>query len=130
MATTKTLTPTNQVITIPDFTDKPDNRLQADSAGKLADAVNQLNNNMSILENATLLESSDDLDSLRNNRLYYCIADNNPAHTPANGHYIMQNYSYSRGGAQVAFCTYPTFKMLVRMRHWDTWGNWLTIVSN
>ena len=44
-ATTKTLTPTNQVISIPAFTDKPDNRLQADSTGKLADAVNALNSN-------------------------------------------------------------------------------------
>ena len=41
-ATTKTLTPTNQTISIPAFTDKPDNRLQADSTGKLADAVNAL----------------------------------------------------------------------------------------
>lgn len=41
-ATTKTLTPTNQTISIPAFTDKPDNRLQTDSTGKLADAVNAL----------------------------------------------------------------------------------------
>lgn len=41
-ATTKTLTPTNQVISIPAFTDKPDNRLQTDSTSKLADAVNAL----------------------------------------------------------------------------------------
>ena len=42
-ATTKTLTPTNQTISIPAFTDKPDNRLQTDSTSKLADAVNALN---------------------------------------------------------------------------------------
>ena len=41
-ATTKTLTPTNETISIPAFTDKPDNRLQTDSTGKLADAVNAL----------------------------------------------------------------------------------------
>ena len=44
-ATTKTLTPTNQTISIPAFTDKPDNRLQTDSTSKLADAVNALNSN-------------------------------------------------------------------------------------
>lgn len=41
-ATTKTLTPTNQVISIPAFTDKPDYRLPIDSTEKLADAVNAL----------------------------------------------------------------------------------------
>lgn len=45
-ATTKTLTPTNQTISIPAFTDKPDNRLQTDSTSKLADAVNALNSKM------------------------------------------------------------------------------------
>ena len=45
-ATTKTLTPTNETISIPAFTDKPDNRLQTDSTGKLADAVNALSEQM------------------------------------------------------------------------------------
>ena len=41
-ATQKTLTPTNEVISIPAFTDKPDYRLPIDSTGKLADAINEL----------------------------------------------------------------------------------------
>lgn len=41
-ATQKTLTPTNEVISIPAFTDKPDYRLPIDSTGKLADAINVL----------------------------------------------------------------------------------------
>lgn len=44
MATTKTLTPTNETITIDAFQDeKPDYRHVADAEGKLADAVNALN---------------------------------------------------------------------------------------
>lgn len=43
MATTKTLTPTNQAITIAAFTEKPDNRVNATNDDKLADAVNALN---------------------------------------------------------------------------------------
>lgn len=46
MATTKTLTPTNQTITIDAFQgEKPDHRHVADAEGKLADAVNALNSN-------------------------------------------------------------------------------------
>lgn len=43
MATTKTLTPTNQNITLAAFTEKPDNRINVANDEKLADAVNVLN---------------------------------------------------------------------------------------
>lgn len=46
MATTKTLTPTNQAITIAAFTEKPDNRVNATNDDKMADAINTLNSNM------------------------------------------------------------------------------------
>ena len=49
MATTKTLTPTNQAITLADFTEKPDNRTNVTNDDKLADAVNALNSNMATL---------------------------------------------------------------------------------
>ena len=45
MATTKTLTPTNQAITLAAFTEKPDNRTNVTNDDKLADAVNALNSN-------------------------------------------------------------------------------------
>ena len=43
MATNKTLTPTNVVIQIPDFTDRPDQRVTNNCIDKMADAVNALN---------------------------------------------------------------------------------------
>lgn len=47
MATTKTLTPTNQTITIAGFQgEKPDQRQVADTEGKLADAINALNSQL------------------------------------------------------------------------------------
>ena len=46
MATTKTLTPTNQAITLAAFTEKPDNRTNVTNDDKLADAVNALNSKM------------------------------------------------------------------------------------
>jgi len=42
--TTKTLTPTNQTITLPDMTERPDASVLVDGIGKDADAINALSN--------------------------------------------------------------------------------------
>ena len=60
MATTKTLAPTNQTITIAGFQgEKPDQRQIADAESKLADAVNALNSNFtySTMTNGTNLNT-------------------------------------------------------------------------
>ena len=49
MATNKTLTPTNVTIQIPDFTDRPDQRVTNNCIDKEADAINALNSNISNL---------------------------------------------------------------------------------
>ena len=46
MATSKTLTPTNVTIQIPEFTDQPDQRVNSNCIDKEADAINALNNNI------------------------------------------------------------------------------------
>ena len=43
MATSKTLTPTNVTIQIPEFTDQPDQRVNSNCLDKEADAINALN---------------------------------------------------------------------------------------
>lgn len=43
MATSKTLTPTNVTIQIPEFTDQPDQRVNSNCIDKEADAINALN---------------------------------------------------------------------------------------
>ena len=49
MATsTKTLTPTNQTITIPDMTERPNASVLTDGIGKEADAINALNSNLAV----------------------------------------------------------------------------------
>lgn len=53
MATTKTLTPTNQAITIAAFTEKPDNRVNATNDDKMADAINTLNSNVENIQKGT-----------------------------------------------------------------------------
>lgn len=57
MATTKTLTPTNQAITLAAFTEKPDNRTNVTNDDKLADAVNALNSNLN--KSSNVLSVSD-----------------------------------------------------------------------
>ena len=54
MATSKTLTPTNQTISIPELTDAPDISVPADAIDKEADAINTLNSN-TIKKSATSL---------------------------------------------------------------------------
>lgn len=51
MATSKTLTPTNVTIQIPDFTDQPDQRVNSNCIDKEADAINALNGKISDLNN-------------------------------------------------------------------------------
>lgn len=59
MATSKTLTPTNVTIQIPEFTDQPDQRVNSNCIDKEADAINALNTNM-----ANLLTSTDGLSNV------------------------------------------------------------------
>ena len=54
MATTKTLTPTNQTISIPELSDAPDMSVAADAIDKEADAINALGSNI-IKKSATSL---------------------------------------------------------------------------
>ena len=49
MATTKTLNPTNQTITLAEFTEKPDNRVNVNNDSKLADAINSLNSKITTI---------------------------------------------------------------------------------
>ena len=50
MATSKTLTPTNVTIQIPEFTDQPDQRVNSNCIDKEADAINALNTHIESLE--------------------------------------------------------------------------------
>lgn len=70
MATTKTLTPTNQTITIAAFSgEKPDQRQIADAETKMADAINALNSQL-VVTTPTGGEYGSVVDSSYNNRLY------------------------------------------------------------
>ena len=53
MAISKTLTPTNVTIQIPDFTDRPDQRANSNCIDKEADAINALNTQIANLIKTT-----------------------------------------------------------------------------
>jgi len=51
--TTKTLTPTNQTITLPDMTERPDASVLVDGIGKDADAINALSDQIAKFDGST-----------------------------------------------------------------------------
>ena len=54
MATSKTLTPTNVTIQIPDMTDAPDQAVNSNCIDKLGDAVNTLNSKLTRIYKKTI----------------------------------------------------------------------------
>ena len=79
---------------------------------------------------ATQLTSSDNLNSLTTNGLFYCLDGNDPVGLPEQaGHWLIMNLAYGRGGAQIAFMTYSTRQMWVRIRHWDSYTAWTKMIG-
>ena len=75
MATSKTLTPTNVTIQIPEFTDQPDQRVNSNCIDKEADAINALDAKISsfgyyTLSNETTLTSSYETINTYNSRKF------------------------------------------------------------
>ena len=92
MATTKTLTPTNQTITIDAFQgEKPDHRHVADAETKLADAINALNSQIN-----TSVKQKDYYDLTTEADLKAALADMIDK-TPSNGsaYFILRTLSAS-----------------------------------
>lgn len=58
MATSKTLTPTNVTIQIPEFTDQPDQRVNSNCLDKEADAINALNTQIANVSDGTTFSLS------------------------------------------------------------------------
>ena len=78
MATSKTLTPTNVTIQIPEFTDQPDQRVNSNCIDKEADAINALNNNITYKSGDVLTFASGGTDAfygfaLQSNQIYVYI---------------------------------------------------------
>ena len=95
MATTKTLTPTNQAITLAAFTEKPDNRTNVTNDDKLADAVNALNSKMT-QNDLGRLSSLPDITICRNGLISFALSAQiaiQDVYLPAGTRFIGCNYS-------------------------------------
>lgn len=66
MATSKTLTPTNQTIAVPALTDSPDISVPADAIDKEADAINALDSNVGTIHSTSEITTMADFISLIN----------------------------------------------------------------
>lgn len=69
MATSKTLTPTNVTIYIPEFTDQPDQRVNSNCIDKEADAINSLAALKTVKHTTYTMETSSDTARLDNKGL-------------------------------------------------------------
>jgi len=70
MATSKTLTPTNQTISIPEMTDTPDQSVNSNALSKIADAINELAAT-DIFSVGTAIPENADLNSYTSLGTYY-----------------------------------------------------------
>ena len=78
MATSKTLTPTNVTIQIPDFTDRPDQRVTNNCIDKEADAINALNSNVANISSAEAISFTGSTCSIGMDKGTYFIQHGQP----------------------------------------------------
>ena len=126
MATTKTLTPTNQTITIDAFQgEKPDHRHVADAETKLADAVNALNSQ--ILFNLGNVGDAE-FDALTAPGIYAGWIKSG-ASCPAKGQwaFILVFSSTAGYASQVVLSAQTSAIVCSRYLNNGTWGNWSSV---
>lgn len=118
MATTKTLTPTNQAITLAAFTEKPDNRTNVTNDDKLADAVNALNSNFtSFLGNDTTSDCNSETAT------GFKKAINSTANTPYAGHFVVFTFNYNQN-EMIQFAMSTTAYVLYFRYYNSSWSSW------
>ena len=130
MATTKTLTPTNQTISIPELSDSPDMSVPADAIDKEADAINTLNSNMSYLSrgDGTLYRlDAIDLNTVKRTGNYY--ANNNCTHCISGGGYL-QVHEYSTTYVKQLMQGYNSSAYFTRQCDNGTWSEWEQLALN
>lgn len=118
MATTKTLTPTNQAITLAAFTEKPDNRTNVTNDDKLADAVNTLNSNFtSFLGNDVISDCNSETAT------GFKKAINSTENTPYSGHFVVFTFQYNQN-EMIQFALSTTANALYFRYYNGSWQSW------
>ena len=125
MATSKTLTPTNVTIQIPDFTDQPDQRVNSNCIDKEADAINSLNTaiaNYVTAGGVSKYVSTGSMDDIKTPGRYFYANQltNRPSTTDGYLDVYALNANYIKQIAHESI----TYKMYVRYCNNGTWSSW------
>ena len=127
MATSKTLTPTNVTIQIPEFTDQPDQRVNSNCIDKEADAINALNSKIANQAFDKVNSTSiNDLNSDIPNGLYEYGANSSNAPTTNGGVVLHCLIAYKNHGFQIAHANNQSY-LSYRWKSADTWSAWKSL---
>lgn len=124
MATsTKTLTPTNQTVTLPDMTERPNASVLVDGIGKEADAINALDSKLIRGDNAALTNANfNDLTS------GWHFVGTGSTNGPGPSYILVYTFRNLGGGiVQIAFTLTGT--MFTRANNGTTWSAWKTVTA-
>lgn len=128
MATSKTLTPTNVTISIPEFTDQPDQRVNSNCIDKEADAINAVNTKLTTAD----AQSMTNLNDVTSTGLYsYDKLSSAMTNAPSTGTYFSGTLRVTYYNANKVTQEFIESGGRVFTRHkWNgTWGSWVELLS-
>ena len=122
MATTKTLTPTNQTISIPELSDAPDMSVPADAISKEADAINSLNSKITKLD-GSLPYAEGDANSYTTTGIYHVGITQN---SPISGTTLYGDLFVQGTGVRITqiFTIYDGSTFIRQRSNATTWSTW------
>lgn len=135
MATSKTLTPTNETIQIPAMTDAPDASVFSNCIDKEADAINALNSNITSRLNIQYDGTSTPTQKFENAPIGFSVVsviqgkEGNPT---SDGAWTIMQFkpdAYNQYGIQMAVQTNSS-KLYLRRLYAGTWSSWTLIGGN
>ena len=128
MATSKTLTPTNVTIQIPEFTDQPDQRVNSNCIDKEADAINALNNNIANINTQISIQTKTSISAktLTTTGMYFLNAGCTDS-ASGSAHFMVVYAS----GSQIIQIAYLAFENSAYLRSYynSTWSNWKELTN-
>lgn len=129
MATSKTLTPTNVTISIPEFTDQPDQRVNSNCIDKEADAINAVNTKLTTAD----AQSMTNLNDVTSTGLYsYDKLSSAMTNAPSTGTYFSGTLRVTYYNANKVTQEFIESGGRVFTRHkWNgTWNAWQELALN
>lgn len=121
MATSKTLTPTNVTISIPEFTDQPDQRVNSNCIDKEADAINTVNSKLTP-------QASSNLNNAKTVGIY--TTNTSALNTPVTGYFTVSVIPFNANNlAQIAVEVNNRAMYFRTLHDATTWTSWQQLLS-